>query len=255
MLARSGHEGRASPSASRRSPRSRSPVRTTRRWQPPQQAQPPRRRTSAAKRSYNMACVACHGAGVAGAPKFGDKAAWAPRIAKGADTLHEHAIEGFQGTAGFMPAEGRPHGPLRQVDHERRRLHGRRREEVKLVGRSSSLRPHRAACAAGFSLTSSCPAPATPAPRATWRASIGSACARSAIVRATFKHAVIRARRQAERRGRAIQQCARVAGRAQKRSTALLSSRAFSVALTFDLPLSCTRRRALQRLRSISISF
>ena len=55
---------------------------------------------------FNMACMACHGAGVAGAPKYGDKAAWAPRIAKGADTLHKHAIEGFQGAAGNMPAKG-----------------------------------------------------------------------------------------------------------------------------------------------------
>jgi cytochrome c5 len=55
---------------------------------------------------FNMACMACHGAGVAGAPKYGDKAAWGPRIAKGADTLHKHAIEGFQGTAGFMPPKG-----------------------------------------------------------------------------------------------------------------------------------------------------
>ena len=55
---------------------------------------------------YNQACVACHGAGIAGAPKFGDKAAWAPRIAQGADMLHKHAIEGFQGKAGFMPPKG-----------------------------------------------------------------------------------------------------------------------------------------------------
>jgi cytochrome c5 len=55
---------------------------------------------------FNMACLACHGAGVAGAPKMGDKAAWAARIAKGAETLHKHAIEGFQGTAGFMPPKG-----------------------------------------------------------------------------------------------------------------------------------------------------
>jgi cytochrome c5 len=55
---------------------------------------------------YNMACVACHGAGVAGAPKFGDKGAWAARVSKGADTLQEHAIKGFQGQAGFMPAKG-----------------------------------------------------------------------------------------------------------------------------------------------------
>lgn len=55
---------------------------------------------------YNMACVACHGAGVAGAPKFGDGGAWKPRIAQGAATLHKHALEGFQGQAGFMPAKG-----------------------------------------------------------------------------------------------------------------------------------------------------
>ncbi len=55
---------------------------------------------------YNQACVACHGAGVAGAPKFGDKAAWAPRIAQGVDTLHAHALQGFQGKSGFMPPKG-----------------------------------------------------------------------------------------------------------------------------------------------------
>jgi cytochrome c5 len=55
---------------------------------------------------YNQACVACHGAGVAGAPKFGDKSAWAERIAQGADTLHQHALAGYQGKAGFMPPKG-----------------------------------------------------------------------------------------------------------------------------------------------------
>jgi cytochrome c5 len=55
---------------------------------------------------YNQACVACHGAGVAGAPKLGDAAAWASRIAQGMDTLHKHAIEGFQGKAGYMPPKG-----------------------------------------------------------------------------------------------------------------------------------------------------
>ncbi len=55
---------------------------------------------------YNQACVACHGAGVAGAPKFADAAAWASRIAQGADTLHTHALQGFQGKSGFMPPKG-----------------------------------------------------------------------------------------------------------------------------------------------------
>jgi len=55
---------------------------------------------------FNMACNACHVQGIAGAPKFGDKAAWAPRIAQGMPTLYEHALKGFQGKAGFMPMKG-----------------------------------------------------------------------------------------------------------------------------------------------------
>jgi cytochrome c5 len=55
---------------------------------------------------FNTACMACHGAGIAGAPKYGDKAAWAPRIAQGLPTLYKHALEGYQGKAGFMPAKG-----------------------------------------------------------------------------------------------------------------------------------------------------
>jgi cytochrome c5 len=54
----------------------------------------------------NVACSACHGAGIAGAPKLGDKAAWGARIAKGKDTLYQHAIQGFQGSAGMMPPKG-----------------------------------------------------------------------------------------------------------------------------------------------------
>ena len=48
----------------------------------------------------------CHAAGVAGAPKPGDKADWGPRIAQGKDTLYKHAIEGFTGAKGSMPARG-----------------------------------------------------------------------------------------------------------------------------------------------------
>lgn len=51
---------------------------------------------------YNGACVACHGAGIAGAPKTGDKGLWAPRIAQGVNTLYDHAIKGFKA----MPAKG-----------------------------------------------------------------------------------------------------------------------------------------------------
>ena len=51
---------------------------------------------------YKSACAACHGAGVAGAPKFGDKAAWAPHIKQGLDALTHNAINGIRG----MPARG-----------------------------------------------------------------------------------------------------------------------------------------------------
>jgi cytochrome c5 len=55
---------------------------------------------------YNSACFACHGTGAAGAPKLGDKAAWSARIAQGMDVLAEHAINGFTGSKGVMPAKG-----------------------------------------------------------------------------------------------------------------------------------------------------
>lgn len=58
------------------------------------------------KAVYEGLCVTCHGAGVAGAPKFGDKGAWGARIAQGKDTLYQHALQGFQGKAGNMPAKG-----------------------------------------------------------------------------------------------------------------------------------------------------
>jgi len=58
------------------------------------------------KKAYDTACIACHDAGIAGAPKFGDKAAWSARIAQGSSVLYDHAIKGFQGKAGVMPPKG-----------------------------------------------------------------------------------------------------------------------------------------------------
>ncbi|MGY5451720.1 c-type cytochrome [Agarivorans sp. MS3-6] len=51
---------------------------------------------------YNTYCTACHSTGAAGAPKKGDSAAWAPRIAQGEETLFNHAWNGFSA----MPAKG-----------------------------------------------------------------------------------------------------------------------------------------------------
>ena len=58
------------------------------------------------QKTYQAACFACHGTGAAGAPKTGDKAAWADRIKAGNATLYEHAIKGYKGSKGFMPAKG-----------------------------------------------------------------------------------------------------------------------------------------------------
>ena len=58
------------------------------------------------QKDYQAACFACHGTGAAGAPKVGDKAAWKARIAQGKETLYKHAIKGFKGKTGFMPAKG-----------------------------------------------------------------------------------------------------------------------------------------------------
>lgn len=54
------------------------------------------------KTIYNGVCKTCHEAGLLGAPKYGDKGAWATRIAKGKDTLYHNAINGFNA----MPAKG-----------------------------------------------------------------------------------------------------------------------------------------------------
>ncbi len=55
---------------------------------------------------YQSACIACHGAGVAGAPMVGNAAAWAARIAAGSDSLYANAINGLVGSSGVMPAKG-----------------------------------------------------------------------------------------------------------------------------------------------------
>jgi cytochrome c5 len=69
-------------------------------------AAPAKLAADAGKKLYEASCQACHGAGIAGAPKFGDKAAWAPRIKQGLAVMEDHAIKGFMGKAGMMPARG-----------------------------------------------------------------------------------------------------------------------------------------------------
>jgi len=68
----------------------------------PSPAATPAAATSGPPALYNQVCTACHSTGVAGAPKVGDKAAWAPRIALGIDELTKVAIHG----KGAMPPKG-----------------------------------------------------------------------------------------------------------------------------------------------------
>ncbi|WP_176049046.1 c-type cytochrome [Burkholderia sp. BCC1644] len=57
---------------------------------------------TAGKALYSSTCVACHGAGVLGAPKFGSKEDWAPRLKESMDTVYNYALHG----KGAMPPKG-----------------------------------------------------------------------------------------------------------------------------------------------------
>jgi cytochrome c5 len=69
---------------------------------PPVAAAPAKAGKPDGKKVYDSGCVACHSTGVAGSPKLGDKAAWAPRIKTGNDALYASAIKG----KGAMPPKG-----------------------------------------------------------------------------------------------------------------------------------------------------
>ena len=55
---------------------------------------------------YEQNCMACHGEGVAGAPKLGEMDAWKERLPKGIDAMVTLVIEGVQGYSGAMPPRG-----------------------------------------------------------------------------------------------------------------------------------------------------
>lgn len=58
------------------------------------------------EQTYKKICSVCHGTPAMGAPVLGNKDDWAPRIAQGKDTLYRHALEGYVGEKGAMPAHG-----------------------------------------------------------------------------------------------------------------------------------------------------
>ena len=68
---------------------------------------------AAGAKVYKATCAVCHNAGVAGAPKLGDAAAWKPRLAQGFDVLVKHSIDGIRA----MPPRG---GNARLTDDELR---------------------------------------------------------------------------------------------------------------------------------------
>ncbi|MDO8448573.1 MAG: c-type cytochrome [Rhodoferax sp.] len=72
----------------------------------PAPAPAPVAENTAGKSVFGKVCAMCHAIGAAGAPKPGDKADWGPRIAQGMDLLNKHAMEGFTGAKGVMPARG-----------------------------------------------------------------------------------------------------------------------------------------------------
>ena len=72
----------------------------------PAPAPAPAAENTVGKSIFGKTCAMCHAAGVAGAPKPGDKADWGPRIAQGKDVLYKHAMDGFTGAKGMMPARG-----------------------------------------------------------------------------------------------------------------------------------------------------
>lgn len=55
---------------------------------------------------FKATCAMCHQTGAAGAPILGNKDEWGPRIAQGMPTLYNHALKGFTGKKGAMPAKG-----------------------------------------------------------------------------------------------------------------------------------------------------
>lgn len=61
---------------------------------------------AAGKATYDASCATCHKTGMMGAPKLGDKAAWAPRMGQGIDAMVTKSIKGFKGAKGMMPAKG-----------------------------------------------------------------------------------------------------------------------------------------------------
>ena len=104
---------------------------------------------------FQAVCKTCHEAGIAGAPKVGDKAAWAASIKKGYDTLVQHALNGFQEPGKVMPPRG-GNPDLSDVEVERALVY--------MANRSGAnfKEPAESAATAGAAASTPATPPATP---------------------------------------------------------------------------------------------
>ena len=113
---------------------------------------------------FAQVCRTCHETGLAGAPKAGDKAAWAPRIAEGENTLVQHAIAGYQGKTGVMPPKG---GNPDLTDDEVHRAVVYLADQAGATWKEPAPTQTASAAPPAAAAPAVAPAPAAPAPAAT----------------------------------------------------------------------------------------
>jgi cytochrome c5 len=132
---------------------------------------------------YKLACSACHTPGVAGAPKTGDAAAWAPRMKQGFDTLVKHAVEGFK----TMPAKG-GNADLDPIEVARAVAWMGNQSGGKYTEPAAPAAAKQEAAAAPAAPAAAAPAPAAPAPAVTVAAA-APAAAKAGVGEALYKQA------------------------------------------------------------------
>jgi cytochrome c5 len=120
---------------------------------------------------FQAVCKTCHEPGIAGAPKVGDKAAWAGPIKKGYETLVQHALNGFQEAGKVMPPRG-GNPDLSDVEVERALVY--------MANRSGANFKEPAATTTAAAGPAAAPAVAAPAPAGAATAAPAAAGAASA---------------------------------------------------------------------------
>ena len=131
---------------------------------------------------FGAVCKTCHEAGIAGAPKVGDKAAWAGPIKKGYETLVQHALNGFQEPGKVMPPRG-GNPDLSDVEVERAVVYMANRSGANFKEPAATT-PATAAPAAAAAAVPASAAPAAPAPAPGTPAAAAPATATSTVAAA-----------------------------------------------------------------------